>query len=123
MSSELLDRLDAVVDELAALPWDRLTDDDVLDVLRRVETVKRRLVPVDHAAIGQVQSRSLAFSHGARSSGALLSQLLRISPGEASGRRGCSARGARSPASRSSRYSRWSRRRRPRGWCRTGTPR
>jgi hypothetical protein len=86
MSSELLDRLDAVVDELAALPWDRLTDDDVLDVVRRVERAKRRLAPVDHAAINQVQSRSLAFSHGARSSGALLAQLLRISPGEASGR-------------------------------------
>ena len=51
-----------------------------------METVKRRLVPVDHALIGQVQSRSLPFIHGARTAVSLLGQLLRISRAEAAGR-------------------------------------
>jgi hypothetical protein len=78
MSSAVLGRLDAIVDELAALEWDTFGDEEVLEVLRRVETVKRRLATVDHAALNQVEQRSLAFTHGCRTSAVLLSNLLRI---------------------------------------------
>src|ERR1700709_691107 len=83
---EVLGRLDAAVSELAALPFDSLADDDLVEVLKRVETAKRRLAPVDHELIGQVQSRSLAFSNGARTPTSLLGQLLRISRPEAAAR-------------------------------------
>src|ERR1700710_2651275 len=83
---EVLGQLDAVVSDLAALPFDLIADDDVLEVLKRVEVAKRRLAPVDHELIGQVQARSLAFSNGARTATSLLGQLLRISGPEAAGR-------------------------------------
>src|ERR1700709_326063 len=83
---EVLGRLDAAVSELAALPFDSLADDDIIEVLKRVETAKRRLAPVDHELIGQVQARSLPFSNGARTPTSLLGQLLRISRPEAAGR-------------------------------------
>jgi hypothetical protein len=86
MGSEILDRLDAAVQELAALPWDALGDDEVVEVLRRVETVKRRLAPVDHAAINQVQARSIPFTNGCRTTTVFLSNLLRIGRGEATAR-------------------------------------
>ncbi len=86
VSSEVLDRLDTVVDELAALPWDSLGDDELVEVLRRVEAVKRRLVPVDHAVVNQVQARSIAFANGCRTTSVFVSNLLRVSRAEATAR-------------------------------------
>ena len=126
MSSEVLDRLDAVVDELAALPWDSLADDEVLEVLRRVETVKRRLVPVDHAAVNQVQARSIAFSNGCRTTAVFVSNLLRVSRAEATARvRAAEALGSRRTITGQlwRRGSRWSRPRRPTVCSRSGTRR
>ncbi len=125
MGSEVLDRLDAVVDELAALPWDSLGDDEIVQVLRRVETVKRRLVPVDHAALNQVQARSIAFANGCRTTAVFVSNLLRIGRGEATARvQAAEALGSRRTitGSRWSRGSRSSLPRRLRASCRSGTP-
>ena len=69
---------------------------DQLEVARRVEVVRRRSTALDHAVIGQLERRSVAFSHGARSTGVLLSQLLRISRPEAAARvKAAAALGAR----------------------------
>ncbi|MGH8959831.1 MAG: DUF222 domain-containing protein, partial [Jatrophihabitantaceae bacterium] len=53
---------------------------------REVEACRRRFAPLDHALIGEVQSRNLAHAFGARSITVLASDVLRISAGEASGR-------------------------------------
>src|SRR5947208_3325712 len=85
-SSELLDRVDAVVAELQALDQDRLTDDEVVEIARRLEAAKRRLVTVGHGVVNQLAARSVPFTNGCRSTGVFLSELLRISRGEASAR-------------------------------------
>ncbi len=65
-------------------------------MLRRVETVKRRLVPVDHAVVNQVQARSIAFANGCRTTAVFVSNLLRIGRGEATARvRAAEALGSR----------------------------
>ena len=58
MMAELLDRLDSVVDELAAAEMNPLSDDELLDVLRRLETAKRRLAPVDHRVLNSAAERA-----------------------------------------------------------------
>src|ERR1700710_227367 len=91
-----LARFESALDEVLGLPFDALTEDELLDVARRVEVVRRRSAALDHAVIGQLERRSVAFSHGARSTGVLLSQLLRISRPEAAGRvKAAAALGAR----------------------------
>jgi hypothetical protein len=82
----LLARLTELVDELQALELTSCTDEDVLDFLRELETQKRRLPTVEHAAIAQVESRLLPQQRGCGSTAALLRQLLHIDPHEASGR-------------------------------------
>ena len=69
-------------------PWkswlpcvDALGDDEVVEMSRRVEAVKRRLVPVDHAVLNQLQSRSVPFTHGCRTAVMFVSNLLRIARG------------------------------------------
>src|SRR6476469_3335007 len=85
-SVELLDRFDAAVAELQALELDRLTDDEVVEIARRVEAAKRRLAPVDHGVVNQLVARSVPFTHGCRTTAVFLSELLRISRGEATAR-------------------------------------
>ena len=55
-------------------------------MLRDLEVQKRRLVPVDHALIAEVDAQGLAHEHACRSTANLLTQLLRISPAEAAAR-------------------------------------
>lgn len=74
------------VDLLQGLDLTASTDDEVLGLLRELETQKRRLPTVEHAAIAEVDSRHLAHQRGCRSTAALLRQLLRLDPGEACGR-------------------------------------
>src|SRR4051812_32663834 len=85
-TAAVLDRLDAAVAELQALDVESVTDDEVVEIARRVETAKRRLVPVDHAVLNQLTARSVAFTNGCRTPGVFLSQLLRISRAEATAR-------------------------------------
>jgi hypothetical protein len=65
-TAAILDRLDAVVAELQALGTDAVTDDEVVEIARRVEAAKRRLAPVDHAIVNQLAARSVPFTHGCR---------------------------------------------------------
>lgn len=80
------DRLRAVVDELQTVNWDALPDADVVELLTEVETAKRRHAPVDHAVLNQLAQRSVAATHGARSTAAFVSNRLRISRAEATAR-------------------------------------
>lgn len=92
----VLDRFDAVVDDVLALALDACTDEQVLTVWRRLETARRRLEVADHAVIGQAQSRHLDFALGAKNVADLARQVLRISPYEASRRvRAADAAGTR----------------------------
>jgi hypothetical protein len=79
-------RLSTVVDELQGLDLTSLPGDDVLAVLRDLEVQKRRLATVDHALIAEIDSRGLAHEHACRNTAALLTQLVRVSPAEATGR-------------------------------------
>jgi hypothetical protein len=82
----VLARLDAAVDDLLTLPLASVTDDDVLAVWRRVERVTRRLAVADHACLGQVQSRHLDFTHGAKNLITFTQQALRVGAREAKAR-------------------------------------
>ncbi len=82
----VLARLEADLDELTSVSLDPCTDDEVLDALRRVEIARRRLAPVDHALLAEVDTRGVAGVHGCRSTAALVRLLLRVSPGEATAR-------------------------------------
>ncbi|MGI8879235.1 MAG: DUF222 domain-containing protein, partial [Jatrophihabitans sp.] len=76
-------------DGLAALSgaeFYRLSDEKVLDVLRRFEEHRRRLPVVDHLLVGEMENRRLAERHCVRSTAALLRDVLRVSVREATGR-------------------------------------
>ena len=79
----VLDRLSAVVDEVAGLELDRLGADELLELVRGVETVKRRVEALDAKLIPQVQQRNVPARHMLRSVAVLLSELLNLSPREA----------------------------------------
>jgi hypothetical protein len=81
-----LSRVQDAMDVLAAVELTSATDEQVLEFWRGLEAVRRRLEPVDHAVIAQVNQRSLAFTHGCRSTAVLARQVLRIRPAEATAR-------------------------------------
>ncbi len=85
-AASVLARLSAVVDELQNLDLTTLPGDQALDLLRDLEVQKRRLAPVDHALIAEIDSRGLAHEHACRNTATLVTQLLRVSPAEATGR-------------------------------------
>jgi hypothetical protein len=84
--ASVLDRLDAVLDELLELELSSGTDDDVLDLLLGLEERSRRFEAVDHRVVGEVEGRGLAQQRACRSTADLLTQLLRVTPREASAR-------------------------------------
>ena len=75
--------LEAGVDALLSLDVSCLSDEAVLEVLRRVETQLRRVGAGDHALIAEVESRGLAAARGCASTAALLRGVLRVSPAQA----------------------------------------
>jgi hypothetical protein len=79
-------RLHAGIDALRDARLDTCTDAEVLDVWQALEVARRRLDTLEHAVISEVQTRSLAFTHGCRSTADLGRQLLHLSPGEARAR-------------------------------------
>jgi len=85
-ASEALMRLSGSVDELQTLQLSSLPDDDLLGVLRELETHKRRLATADHRLVAEIGSRGLAREHACKDTATLLSQLLRVTPHEASAR-------------------------------------
>jgi hypothetical protein len=86
VATAVVARLSALIDELQGLDLTTLPGDDVLAVLRDLEVQKRRLATVDHALIAEIDSRGLAHEHACRNTAALLTQLVRVSPSEATGR-------------------------------------
>jgi hypothetical protein len=86
VATAVVARLSTVVDELQNLDLTSLPGDDVLAVLRDLEVQKRRLATVDHALIAEIDTRGLAHEHAFRNTAALLTQLVRVSPAEATGR-------------------------------------
>ena len=81
-----LDALQAALGWLTGLSLYFLSQDDLLGVLRRFETVRRQMPVVDHALVGDLEARSGAATLGARNTPALLRDLLRLSPAEATAR-------------------------------------
>lgn len=82
----VLARLSSVVDELQSLSLATLPSDEVLAVLRELETQKRRLAAVDHRLIAEVDQRALSSDLACRDTAVLLRQLLLIDPREAAAR-------------------------------------
>ena len=70
----------AVVDDLLAADLTVGSDAELLDSLREVERLSRRLVAVGHGLIAEAAARSLPESRGAASMAALLRQVLRLHP-------------------------------------------
>jgi hypothetical protein len=72
--------VDEVIAELLGREWDRLSDDELLESVRRIETWSRQLYAVTLAVTKEADSRGLAGRQGVSSTAVLLRQLLRLSP-------------------------------------------
>ncbi|HEY3714404.1 MAG TPA: DUF222 domain-containing protein [Jatrophihabitantaceae bacterium] len=82
----LLDQLSTTMDALIALDLTRLDRDHLLELLRGVETQRRRLPVVDHALIAELDHRGAAGELMARDTPTLLREVLRVTPREAQAR-------------------------------------
>src|SRR5882757_9797581 len=81
-----LAQLSDAVDTLCALDLTRLSCDELLGLLRGVETQRRRLPVVDHALIAELDHRGAAGELLARDTASLLRDVLRVAPSEATAR-------------------------------------
>jgi hypothetical protein len=81
----VFDALDAVVDRACGLSFDALTIRELVAMLERWETIRRRLPVVDHGLINQVAARADETELGARLPRALADRL-HITRGEANRR-------------------------------------
>ncbi|WP_375485381.1 DUF222 domain-containing protein [uncultured Jatrophihabitans sp.] len=75
-----------VVDALQAVELSACTDDGVVAAVRSFESLRRRLEPVDHALIGEVEARGVPARAMARATGYWLRQTLTIDISEANAR-------------------------------------
>src|SRR5882757_3127917 len=82
----LLDQLSTTIDALIALDLTRLSRDHLLELLRGVETQRRRLPVVDHALIAELDHRGAAGELMARDTPTLVRDVLRVTPREAQAR-------------------------------------
>ena len=82
----VLDDLEAVWDKLASLPVAALNPGQVLAVLDRLETQRRRQPALEHTLLHHLQSQTTATEMGAKSWRAVLAQRLGISGSDASRR-------------------------------------
>lgn len=83
MSSQPECGIDALIDELLTADLTGLGSAEILDRVRHLERIRRRLVAVDHRVLAEVQSRHLCGDYGRSSAADLLVTELRIGPGEA----------------------------------------
>lgn len=79
---ELLDQLDAVIDGLHELELTALTDDAVIEVLRRSVRCERRVPAVRHGLVAEVEARVIPAKKHCRTTGAFLRTLVNVSTGE-----------------------------------------
>jgi Domain of unknown function (DUF222)/HNH endonuclease len=75
--------VDEALDDLAGIAWGAAGDDELLAVVRDIETWSRRLYGIGLAVTAELDTRGVAAARGATSTAVLLRQLLRISPGQA----------------------------------------
>jgi hypothetical protein len=85
-AGSVLHDLDTVLDRLGTLPLDSYTDSEILALWRELENRRRRLAPIDHQLIAQVQTRHVAHTLGERSTVTLGRRVLRVGAGEAKAR-------------------------------------
>lgn len=81
-----LSTLMAAFDDLIVMSLTGLTRDSLIDVVRRFEVLRRRMSAFDHRLIVELESRGVAKDLCSASTAKLLTQLLRLTPGEAAGR-------------------------------------
>src|SRR3981081_4465268 len=81
---QCLDRLRALVQDPGW--WNRLSGEDALGLVRKVECVARLAGAVGLDGIAEIDRRGLAGKHACIGTPALLRQMLRLSPGEAAHR-------------------------------------
>jgi len=81
-----LAQLSDAVDTLCAADLTRLSCDELLELLRGVETQRRRLPVVDHGLIAELDHRGAAGELMARDTATLLRDALRVAPSEATAR-------------------------------------
>jgi Domain of unknown function (DUF222) len=74
------------VDDLLAAPLTRGSDAELLDDLRELERLRRRVDAVEHRLILEAETRSLPDTHSCRTTGLFLRRLLKIDPAEAHAR-------------------------------------
>ena len=79
-------QLVAAVDGLIELDLSRLDRDELLELVRGLETQRRRLSVVDHALVTELDQRGVAGELAARDTKTLLRDVLRLSPREAKAR-------------------------------------
>ena len=83
----LIDRLDENLTALAAaVDREELDPDTLVVVTQRFETFRNRMSSVDHRIVGQIDRAGLAEKHCVATVPKLVTQLLRISPGDAARR-------------------------------------
>src|ERR671913_1720981 len=68
------------------LDWSVVSDEKLLDRLRRIDRVERQIPAGRSAALSEVKTRGLAEQHGCRTAAAFLRQLLNCSAAEAGSR-------------------------------------
>lgn len=76
-------QLAAAVDSITELDLPQLDRDQLLDLLRGLETQRRRLPVIDHALVAELDHRGVAGELAARDTRSLLRDVLRLSPREA----------------------------------------
>src|SRR6266516_3086872 len=79
----VLAKLADSIDELIGLDLTRLDADELLDLLRGLETQRRRIPVADHRLIAELDERGVAGEFAARDTRTLLRDALRLSPHEA----------------------------------------
>jgi len=84
----VLEKLADSIDELIGLDLTRLDADELLDLLRGLETQRRRIPVADHRLIAELDERGVAGEFAARDTRTLLRDALRLSPHEAKRRVG-----------------------------------
>ena len=82
----LLQSAEAALDALAELAWQRVADDDLLELTQRLERVSRRCQAPQLALTQEIGERGLPDQRGFSSTAKFLSDLLIITTSEAGGR-------------------------------------
>jgi hypothetical protein len=86
MATDPIAALEAGLDDLLALDLVRVGRDQMLELVGRFETLKRRLSVADHRLVAELDDRGVARELCLPSTAVLLSRLLRLDSGEARGR-------------------------------------